>query len=265
MAHVTHYKRLPIGGLMVAIGAVLALARWGADLPFVGLEILFGVISLGLGTLLPVTTVCIQNAAPVHQPGTATASMNFFRSLGGALLVAAFGAILLAGGVVGGLHGSTPARPMRRRIPGRSPPSRHVPGRRRSLAMALVFLVAMEERPLRSRSAPWRPRPTDRRETAPETVPGAGRSLTRRAATPSLGLAGRRREPPVPLLLDVAAIGRRPDRAGLAGAIRSRAGVHARSRCGGSAAGAADAARRAVRAGTRDGPSAAALTSRSGS
>ncbi|WP_460450952.1 MDR family MFS transporter [Alsobacter sp. SYSU BS001988] len=155
MAHVTHYKRLPIGGLMVAIGAVLALARWGADLPFVGLEILFGVISLGLGTLLPVTTVCIQNAAPVHQLGTATASMNFFRSLGGALLVAAFGAILLAGGVVGGLHGSTPGQAHAAADPGALAAfARMFQGAAASLAMALVFLVAMEERPLRGRSAP---------------------------------------------------------------------------------------------------------------
>ena len=32
--------------------------------------------------------------------------MNFFRSLGGALIVAVFGAILLGGGVAGGLHGA---------------------------------------------------------------------------------------------------------------------------------------------------------------
>ena len=41
---------------------------------------------MGLGTVLPVTTVAIQNAVPVVQLGTATAAMNFFRSLGGAVL-----------------------------------------------------------------------------------------------------------------------------------------------------------------------------------
>ena len=63
--------------------------------------------SVGLGTMLPVTTVSVQNAVSVHQLGTATGTMNFFRSLGGALVVAAFGAILLGGGLQPGLHVGT--------------------------------------------------------------------------------------------------------------------------------------------------------------
>lgn len=41
------------------------------------------------------TTVSIQNAVLPHQMGTATGVMSFFRSLGGALVVAAFGAIVM--------------------------------------------------------------------------------------------------------------------------------------------------------------------------
>ncbi len=43
------------------------------------------------------TTVCIQNAVRTHELGTATATMNFFRQLGGAIIVAVFGAIVLSG------------------------------------------------------------------------------------------------------------------------------------------------------------------------
>jgi hypothetical protein len=39
--------------------------------------------------------ISIQNAMPPHQMGTATGALNFFRSLGGALIVAAFGAIVI--------------------------------------------------------------------------------------------------------------------------------------------------------------------------
>jgi hypothetical protein len=41
--------------------------------------------------------VLIQNAVPLHQVGTATGTLNFFRQLGGAIVVAVFGAIVLSG------------------------------------------------------------------------------------------------------------------------------------------------------------------------
>jgi hypothetical protein len=50
-----------------------------------------------VGTVYPVATVSIQNAVPVHQVGTATGAMNFFRALASTLAVAVMGAILLAG------------------------------------------------------------------------------------------------------------------------------------------------------------------------
>ena len=56
---------------------------------------MLGIISIGLGTLLPVTMVATQNAVAPHQMGTATGTANFFRSLGGAFIVAIFGAIVL--------------------------------------------------------------------------------------------------------------------------------------------------------------------------
>jgi NADH:ubiquinone oxidoreductase subunit 6 (subunit J) len=49
--------------------------------------------------MYPVGTVVIQNAVKPHQFGTATGAINFFRSLGGAFIVAGFGAIVL--GAVG--------------------------------------------------------------------------------------------------------------------------------------------------------------------
>ena len=48
--------------------------------------------------------VTTQNAVAPHQMGTATGTANFFRSLGGAFIVAIFGAIVLGGA---GLSGAT--------------------------------------------------------------------------------------------------------------------------------------------------------------
>ena len=52
--------------------------------------------------MFPITTVAVQNAVPLHQLGTATGVLNFFRSLGGAIAGRGFGAIFLGGlGVAG--------------------------------------------------------------------------------------------------------------------------------------------------------------------
>lgn len=101
MARVTHYKRLPVAGLLVAMVGTGILVAVPRGLPLPALEIVLASISLGLGTMLPVSTVAIQNAVPLHQLGTATGAMNFFRQIGGALIVAVFGAIVLGGGAGG--------------------------------------------------------------------------------------------------------------------------------------------------------------------
>jgi MFS family permease len=98
MGRITHYKRLPLAGTLIAALAALIIAFYQNHISIVALEALFTVIAIGLGTVLPTTTVAIQNAVKPHQLGTATGAMNFFRQLGSALLVAVFGAILLNAG-----------------------------------------------------------------------------------------------------------------------------------------------------------------------
>ena len=97
MLHMENYKQLPMWGLAGAMAGVAVLIFAGKYLPLAAVEMIIGLLSIGLGTLLPVTTVAIQNAVEPHQLGTATGTANFFRQLGSALLVAVFGAILLSG------------------------------------------------------------------------------------------------------------------------------------------------------------------------
>ncbi len=153
MAHVTHYKRLPVAGLLCAIAGLGLFAGWPADLTLPTIEIVLLLTSIGLGMLLPVTTVSIQNAVDFDQLGTATASMNFFRSLGGALIVAAFGAIILGGGhAATGLTHETPGSVPVPRGDELGAAFRWVfLAAAGGLAMALFWLLAMQERPLRGR------------------------------------------------------------------------------------------------------------------
>jgi EmrB/QacA subfamily drug resistance transporter len=103
MMYLRHYKVSAIAGATIAIASVTALAIEPA-MPLHGVIIALTLIGFGAGTVYPVATVSIQNAVPVHQVGTATGAMNFFRALASALAVAILGAILLAA------LGATPER-----------------------------------------------------------------------------------------------------------------------------------------------------------
>jgi EmrB/QacA subfamily drug resistance transporter len=97
MARMVHYKTPSLIGLAAAIVALLAFAAAPLAMPRSAIVVLLGVIGVGIGSVFSLTTVSIQNAVVLHQMGLATASMNFFRSLGSAILVAGFGAIVLGG------------------------------------------------------------------------------------------------------------------------------------------------------------------------
>jgi MFS family permease len=89
-----HYKRIPLSGLFLAIIALAALAA-NRHLSFGTVTGLLLLVGGGIGTMYPVTTVLIQNAVPSDQFGVATGTLNFFRLLGGTIMVAGFGAIVL--------------------------------------------------------------------------------------------------------------------------------------------------------------------------
>ncbi|MGF9758199.1 MDR family MFS transporter [Microvirga sp. 0TCS3.31] len=155
MAKVKHYKRLPTAGLLVAIAATGVLVLYGEVLSVLMVEILLGIISIGLGTLLPVTMVTTQNAVAPHQMGTATGTANFFRSLGGAFIVAIFGAIVLSGsGVTGGASFEALGDVAARSGVNLSDVFSYVfLAAMLGFGLALAFLLALEERPLRGGAA----------------------------------------------------------------------------------------------------------------
>jgi MFS family permease len=156
MARLAHYKRVPLVGL--ACGAVaLCVLAVAPTLPVPASAALLAVMGLGCGSLFPVTTVSLQNAVHPHQLGTATAALNFFRQLGGAILVAAFGTILLAG--IGTTDAGGRAADVLARVGGGEGVDLAHAFRWVFLAAALClatavgFLFLMEERPLRDRPA----------------------------------------------------------------------------------------------------------------
>jgi EmrB/QacA subfamily drug resistance transporter len=95
MMYLRRYKWVPLVGLTFGIAA-LATLSWQPAMPLKTVIGLLTVVAVAIGTVYPVATVSIQNAVPRHQVGVAMGAMNFFRSLGSALVVAIMGAIILA-------------------------------------------------------------------------------------------------------------------------------------------------------------------------
>jgi MFS family permease len=97
LCRVTHYKALPLAGLAVAITAVLILGRRAESLDLKWFEVLLILIGAGFGPLPSLTQVAVQNCVPRHQLGISMGALNFSRNLLATILVAVFGAIVLAG------------------------------------------------------------------------------------------------------------------------------------------------------------------------
>jgi MFS family permease len=89
------YKFIAIAGsVLVSIGMIL-FARMDVTSTRAYVAIGMIIAGFGMGLVQPVYTVAVQNVAPRHQMGAATASTMFFRSIGSTVGVAAFGSVML--------------------------------------------------------------------------------------------------------------------------------------------------------------------------
>jgi hypothetical protein len=108
-------------------------------------ELTLLIIGAGFGPLPSLTAVALQNVVPRHQLGISVGTMNFSRNLFATMLIAVFGAIVLAGAPAGQSLGSAfgaadPAGAF----------SRLFFVAAASMALALIAIVVMEEKPLRT-------------------------------------------------------------------------------------------------------------------
>jgi EmrB/QacA subfamily drug resistance transporter len=147
MVRLAHYMRVPLVALFFAVIALAVLAVDPINQSVARLVLLLFVLGCGVGPMYPMSTIVMQNAVKPHQLGTATGTLNFFRTLGGAIIVAAFGAIVLGSSTDGvaiitlerlaATHGDL------------APAFRSVfIAAAACLAIAFCSLLAVEERPL---------------------------------------------------------------------------------------------------------------------
>ncbi|HZC54931.1 MAG TPA: MFS transporter [Xanthobacteraceae bacterium] len=106
LGRVQRYKLLPLCFLFVSIGAVVALAFSAGSMAPLKFDIILLLIGAGWGPTAPLTQVALQNTVPPHDLGAALGTMNFARTLIATILIAIFGAIVLAQAPVGAAGGT---------------------------------------------------------------------------------------------------------------------------------------------------------------
>lgn len=88
------YKPFPIAGLAIASLGLFLLSRLETESSLVTAGLYMAVVGLGVGLVMQVLVLAVQNAVDRRDLGSATSASTFFRSMGGAVGVAVFGALL---------------------------------------------------------------------------------------------------------------------------------------------------------------------------
>ncbi|MDY7802037.1 MDR family MFS transporter [Burkholderia stagnalis] len=91
------YRVFPIAGTLAGGIAMALLATLTLDTPLHTMYGYMALLGIGLGMVMPVLTLAVQNTVAFRHMGVATSGVTLFRSIGGSLGVAAFGALFSNG------------------------------------------------------------------------------------------------------------------------------------------------------------------------
>jgi len=102
------YRFFPIAGSAVMTIGLFLLSRMGVTTPTVLDALYMLVLGMGIGGVMQVLVIIVQNGVPHSELGVATSGATFFRAIGGSFGTAIFGAIfsnVLVGNLAKHLHG----------------------------------------------------------------------------------------------------------------------------------------------------------------
>ena len=94
ISHTGKYKFFPVAGSIIATLGFLLFAQLHVNTSFLVLYGMMLVLGIGIGCIMQVLVIAAQNAVTQRDLGVTTAGISFFRSIGGTIGTAVFGAIL---------------------------------------------------------------------------------------------------------------------------------------------------------------------------
>ncbi len=102
------YRFFPIAGAALMTLGLYLLSLMGVSSPTILNSLYMLILGMGIGGVMQVLVIIVQNAVPHSELGVATSGATFFRSIGGSFGTAIFGAIfsnVLVGNLARHLHG----------------------------------------------------------------------------------------------------------------------------------------------------------------
>jgi MFS family permease len=90
------YKMIVLVGMALMTVGLFLLAGMNGNTTRPTVVAFMLLIGMGMGLTMPIFTLIVQNAAPQRQIGAATATVQFFRQIGGTVGAAVFGSIMLS-------------------------------------------------------------------------------------------------------------------------------------------------------------------------
>jgi EmrB/QacA subfamily drug resistance transporter len=93
IARTGHYRRWPMAGMLTSAAGMTLLSTMDAETSRLESSLYMVVLGLGIGMVMQVLVLAMQNASEPQDMGVVTSSANFFRSLGGSMGISVFGAI----------------------------------------------------------------------------------------------------------------------------------------------------------------------------
>ncbi|MFD5724795.1 MFS transporter [Streptomyces sp. NPDC058368] len=87
------YRVYPIAGSAISAVGMYLLSRLETDTPRFEYSIAQAVLGLGIGLIMPVLVLAVQNSVRPADLGTATSANNYFRQIGGSVGAAVFGTL----------------------------------------------------------------------------------------------------------------------------------------------------------------------------
>ncbi|NEA98227.1 MFS transporter [Streptomyces sp. SID13726] len=93
ISHTGRYKVWPVLGTALSVLGMWLLSRLEADTPRLHYSIWMAVLGAGIGMVMPVLILAVQNSVRPADLGTATSANNYFRQIGGSVGAAIFGTL----------------------------------------------------------------------------------------------------------------------------------------------------------------------------
>ncbi|NEE14820.1 MFS transporter [Streptomyces sp. SID7499] len=109
ISHTGRYKAYPILGGALSVTGMWLLSRLEVGTPRLHYSIWMAVLGAGIGMVMPVLILAVQNSVRPADLGTATSANNYFRQIGGSVGAAVFGT-LFADRLADALADRLPAR-----------------------------------------------------------------------------------------------------------------------------------------------------------